>query len=99
HLSLDREERHLLVAYNNPSDVTVHAIEPDGRIGAQIAQPPLDFSITVHQVRVTPVGTIAVVPACAHHENGAEAGSLGLFSYRDGQLAALARIEADPARA
>jgi 6-phosphogluconolactonase len=99
HLSLDREERHLLVAYNDPSDVTVHAIEADGRIGAQIAQPPLDFSVTVHQVRVTPAGTIAVVPACAHHETGAEAGSLGLFSYRDGKLAALARLQADPARA
>ena len=53
----------------------------------------------MHQVRVTPPGTIAVVPACAHHETGAIAGSVGLFAYRGGKLAPLARIEADPARA
>jgi 6-phosphogluconolactonase len=99
HLSLDREERHLLVAYNDPPIVTVHAIGTDGNIGAQIAQPSLDFGITVHQVRVTPPGTLAVVPACGHHETGAVAGSLGVFSYREGKLAPLARIAADPARA
>jgi 6-phosphogluconolactonase (cycloisomerase 2 family) len=79
--------------------VTVHRIMPDGAVGRQIAQPSLDFGVTVHQVRVTPPGTIAVVPACAHHETGLEPGSVGLFSYRDGRLAPLARMTADPARA
>jgi 6-phosphogluconolactonase (cycloisomerase 2 family) len=99
HLSLDPAERHLLVAYNDPPDVTAYAIGADGAIGAQIAQPPIDFGITVHQVRVTPPGTLVVVPACAHHETGAVPGSLGIFSFGDGRLAPLARIEADPARA
>jgi 6-phosphogluconolactonase (cycloisomerase 2 family) len=99
HITLDRAEEHLLVAYNDPPDVTVHRIMPDGAVGRQIAQPSLDFGVTVHQVRVTPPGTIAVVPACAHHETGLEPGSVGLFSYRDGRLAPLARMTADPARA
>ena len=98
HLTLDRTEEHLLVAYNDPPDVTVHRIMPEG-VGEPIEQPPLDFGVTVHQVRVTPPGTIAVVPACAHHESGLEAGSVGLFSYRAGRLAPLARMQADPARA
>jgi 6-phosphogluconolactonase len=99
HLTLDRTEEHLLLAYNDPPGVTVHRITPSGAVGEEIAQPTLDFGVTVHQVRVTPPGTIVVVPACAHHETGAIAGSVGLFSYRGGKLGSLARIEADPARA
>jgi len=99
HLSLDAHETHLLIAYNDPPDVSVHEVAPGGGIGAQIAQTPLDFGITVHQVRVTPPGTVAVVPACAHDAKGAAAGSVGLCSYCDGRLAPLARIDADPRRA
>ena len=99
HLTLDRTEEHLLVAYNDPPDVTVHRITSAGGVGEQVDQPPLDFGVTVHQVRVTPPGTIAVVPACAHHASGVEAGSVGIFSYRDGRLGSLARMQADPARA
>jgi 6-phosphogluconolactonase (cycloisomerase 2 family) len=99
HLSLDSEEAHLLVAYNDPSDVTVHRIAADGSIGEKVPQQALAFGVTVHQVRVTPPGTVAIVPACAHHPRGEPAGSVGIFSYRDGRLAPLARMEADPARA
>lgn len=99
HLSLDREDRHLLVAYNNPPDVTVHEISADGGIGGEVPQRPLDFGVTVHQVMVTPPGHIVVVPACAHHPQGEIPGSVGIFSYADGRLAPLARIEADPRRA
>ena len=99
HVTLSPAEEYLLLAYNDPPDVTVHRITADGRVGEQVAQPQLDFGITVHQVRVTPPGNVVVVPACGHGEHGEEPGSVGLFSFRDGKLAALARIEADPARA
>jgi 6-phosphogluconolactonase (cycloisomerase 2 family) len=100
HLSLDADESHILLAYNDPPDVTVHRIEPNGAIGAEVEQTRgLAFGTTVHQVRVTPPGTLAIVPACAHHETGAIPGSLGIFSYSDGRLAPLARMEADPRRA
>lgn len=99
HLSLDREERHLLIAYNDPPHVTVHAINAGGGIGEEIAQSGIAFGPTVHQVRVTPYGTIAVVPCCAHHPQGELSGSVQLFIYRNGALSPFATIEADPARA
>lgn len=99
YVSLDATEEHVLIAYNDPPDVTVHRIGADGSIGQQVAQPALGFGPTVHQVRVTPPGNIAVVPCCAHHPNGALAGSVGLYGYSNGRLAPLARMAADPARA
>lgn len=99
HLSLDREEKHLLVAYHDPSNVTVHRIEADGTIGAEIPQAPYDYRTTVHQVRVTPFGNIAIVPACAHSADGLAPGALNIMSYGDGKLAPLMRIDPDPARA
>lgn len=99
HVSLDPGESFLLMAYNDPPDVTVHRLRPDGTVGEQVIQPPLDFGVTVHQVRVTPHGTIVLVPACGHHPSGEEAGSVGVFAFGDGRLAPLARMVADPARA
>jgi 6-phosphogluconolactonase (cycloisomerase 2 family) len=99
HLSLDPSEQHLLLAYNDPPDVTVHRVDADGAVGDEVPQQPLAFGPTVHQVMVAPHGTIAVVPACAHSEDGSPAGSVGIFRYRDGLLAPLASIEARPERA
>lgn len=99
HVSLDLAEAYLLLAYNDPEDVTVHRLQSDGTIGRQVAQPPMDFGVTVHQARVTPHGNIVLVPACGHHPTGELAGSLGVFSFREGQLTPLSRMEADPSRA
>src|SRR5262245_26882174 len=97
HLTLDAEGRHVLLASIDPPHVTVRRIEPDGSVGAEVAQPPLEFGPATHQVRVTPPGDVVVVPSCAHHPTGAIPGSLRLFSYRDGRLGPLATVEADPA--
>lgn len=99
HLSLDRAEAHLLIAYNDPPDVTVHKIVPGGGIGAQVKQQPIDFGVTVHQVRATPSGNHVIVPACAHDKDGIAAGSVGIVSYKDGRLTLQARMVADPRRA
>lgn len=98
-VSLDRTEEYLLIAYNKPAEVTVHKIAPDGSIGEEIKQPPMDYGVTAHQVRVTPHGNIAVVPACAHDPTGETPGSVTIFTYTDGHLAPLARMTADPERA
>jgi 6-phosphogluconolactonase (cycloisomerase 2 family) len=98
-LTLDSDERHAVACYNDPPGVSVHRLEPDGRVGAEVPQPPLEFGPTSHQVRVTPPGDVVVVPSCAHHPTGAIAGSLRLFRYRDGTLGPLATIAADPAGA
>src|SRR5262249_38291340 len=38
HMSLDRTGAYALVAYNNPSSVSVHRINADGTVGAEVAQ-------------------------------------------------------------
>ena len=38
HLTTDVNGMHVLVAYNDPSGVSVHRLEPDGRIGAEVMQ-------------------------------------------------------------
>lgn len=98
-VSLDREEKHVLIAYNDPSDVTVHRIGAGGEIGEQVLQQALDFGATVHQVRVTPHGNMAIVPACAHHPEGVLAGHVDIFDYENGRLLPHARIKGDPRNA
>ena len=56
HCSTDLKGHYLLVAYNNPSSVSVHPIGADGSIGAAVPQYlKLDFGIYAHQVRATPI--------------------------------------------
>ena len=56
HCSTDLKGHDLLVAYNNPSSVSVHPIGADGSIGAAVPQYlKLDFGIYAHQVRATPI--------------------------------------------
>ena len=56
HCSTDLKGHFLLIAYNNPSSVSVHPIGPDGGVGAAVPQYlKLDFGIYAHQVRATPI--------------------------------------------
>src|ERR1700688_2812645 len=48
HASVDAAGEYLLTAYNNPSNVTVHRINADGTLGAQVAQTGLDAGIYAH---------------------------------------------------
>src|SRR5258708_6967368 len=73
-ITLDAQEQHILLAYNDPPDITVHRVLTNGDIGELVAQPDLHLGPTVHQVRLTPSGNLVVVPACAHHETGVDAG-------------------------
>ena len=62
HCSTDLKGHFLLVAYNNPSSVSVHPIGPDGSIGAAVPQYlKLDFGIYAHQVRATPINNTITV--------------------------------------
>ncbi len=90
HLSTDADSRHVLIAYPAPSAVSVHRIEDDGRLGAEVAQPPMPpLAKTAHQILVTPANDRAVLPL---RGNPAEAGrpedpgALAIFDYRDGRL-------------
>src|SRR5215469_1514646 len=62
HVTTDVSGTHVLTAYNNPSGVTVHRIQPDGTVGAQIQSPaPLDVGIYGHQVRVDPSNKMVIL--------------------------------------
>ena len=90
HLTLDAGAAHVLVAYNNPSGLSVHNLNGDGTLGAEVAQPArLDGGIYAHQIRVHPSNKMVVMvtrgngPASNRPE---DPGALKIFSYKDGIL-------------
>lgn len=96
HLTLDIPGSHLLVAYNNPSALTVHRVGAAGAIGSQVQQAArLDTGIYAHQVRVDPSNRSAILvtrgngPAAGKPE---DPGALKLFGYSDGLLTNRASI-------
>ena len=89
HICVEPSGRYLLSAHNLPqSGLTVNAIESDGTLGDEIAQPDtLDFGIYPHQVRVTADGkTTIVVDRGNSAANGKpeDPGALRLYRLRDG---------------
>jgi 6-phosphogluconolactonase (cycloisomerase 2 family) len=90
HLTLDADAKHVLVAYNNPSSLSVHRLSADGTLGAEVKQPePLDGGIYAHQIRVHPSNRMVVMvtrgngPAPGHPE---DPGAVKVFGYADGIL-------------
>jgi len=90
HISVDPSGRHLLIACNQPSTLTVHTLNADGSIGDPVAQrEPVDVGIYAHQVRVAPSGNLVVVSARGSDATAtapATPGALEVFRYSDGQL-------------
>jgi len=90
HVTTDIPGTHVLAAYNDPSGLTVHRIEPDGTIGTQVKPAaPLDVGIYGHQVRVDPSNKMVILvtrgngPTAAARE---DPGALKIFGYNDGSL-------------
>jgi 6-phosphogluconolactonase (cycloisomerase 2 family) len=90
HITGDGAERHLLVAYNDPSGVSVHAINADGGVGGEVSQPTsIDPGVYAHQVRVLPSNRAVVVvtrgnePTASSRE---DPGALKVFRYDAGVL-------------
>jgi 6-phosphogluconolactonase len=90
HITGDGPGRHLLVAYNDPSGVSVHAINADGSVGAEVAQASsIDAGIYAHQVRVLPSNRAVVLvtrgnePTASSRE---DPGALKVFHYDGGKL-------------
>jgi 6-phosphogluconolactonase (cycloisomerase 2 family) len=96
HMSLDRSGGYALVAYNNPSGVTVHRINADGSIGEQVKQAAaLDGGIFAHQIRTTPANDAAILVTRGNDAAGGkpeDPGALKVFSFKDGQLANRASV-------
>jgi 6-phosphogluconolactonase len=96
HMSLDRTGAYALTAYNNPSGVTVHRINPDGTVGEEVKQAAsLDGGIYGHQVRVTPANNAAILVTRGNDAAGGkpeDPGALKVFAFKDGQLANQASV-------
>jgi len=90
HNSTDRRSQYLLTAYNNPSGVTVHRINADGTIGAEVKQPAsIDAGIFAHQVLLTPDNRLAIVVARGNQpEKGKpeDPGALKVYRFSEGVL-------------
>ena len=96
HLTTDIPSEHALVAYNDPSDLTVHRINRDGTVGDEVRQPaPLDAGIYGHQIRVAPSNRMVVLVTRGNDAANGKAedpGALKVFNYKNGVLTNLASI-------
>ncbi len=90
HLSVDLSGTHLLVAYNDPSGVTVHRVNADGTLGAPVSQPnALDTGIYAHQIRVDPSNKTAILVTRGNgptKDKPEDCGAIKVFDYADGVL-------------
>src|SRR5687767_2456950 len=90
HLTVDANGTHVLVAYNNPSSLSVHALNTDGTIGAEVKQPsPIDGGIYAHQIRVHPSNKMVVLVTRGNGPTPSRAedpGALKIYSYKDGVI-------------
>jgi 6-phosphogluconolactonase (cycloisomerase 2 family) len=90
HITADGPERHLLVAYNDPSGISVHAINADGTIGREVSQrASIDPGIYGHQVRVLPSNRAVVLVTRGNEPTAStreDAGALKVFRYDAGAL-------------
>jgi 6-phosphogluconolactonase len=96
HTSVDRAGEYLLIAYNDPSNVTVHRIKSDGTIGDLVSQPAkLDAGIYGHQIRTTPGNQTAIFVTRGNNADGAkpeDPGALKLYGFKSGVLTNTASI-------
>jgi 6-phosphogluconolactonase (cycloisomerase 2 family) len=96
HLSVDIPGTHVLIAYNDPSGVTVHNITPDGNLGSQVKQPvSLDTGIYSHQVRVDPSNDTVILVTRGNGPAGnkpEDPGALKVMNYKNGLLASRASV-------
>jgi 6-phosphogluconolactonase (cycloisomerase 2 family) len=89
HMCLDPAGMFAINIHNVPRPgITVHCIEADGRLGAELPQQQaFDFGVYPHQVRITPSGrTLIDVDRgnSAHDGKPEDPGALRAFAFRDG---------------
>ena len=96
HITTDISGTHVLVAYNDPSGVTVHRIVADGTIGAQVTLPtPVDVGVYAHQVRVDASNQTVILVTRGNgptRDKPEDRGALKILDYRDGVLTKRASI-------
>lgn len=95
HLTIAPSGLFMLVAYNMPSALTVHRLDDDGTVGAEVAQhEALDTGVYAHQVLVAPSGRLVVLSTRGNDPGttSGDPGALKIFRFEDGQLSSTASI-------
>ncbi len=97
HNSVDRGGNYALTCYNSPANLTVHRINSDGTVGAQVTQSArLDMGIFAHQIMTTPANrSVIMVTRGNRPENDKpeDPGALKVFNFNSGQLSPLANLQ------
>jgi 6-phosphogluconolactonase (cycloisomerase 2 family) len=97
HNSVDRTGEYLFVAYNDPSGISVHRIEADGTIGAEVPQSTtLDCGYYGHQILATPSdqSVLFVARGSDATESLAEdPGSIKVFGFKHGLLESIDSVQ------
>ena len=96
HHSVDATGAYALTCYNSPSNLTVHRINGDGTVGAQVTQAtPVDVGIFAHQILTTPRNRTAVLVTRGNRPEAKKVedpGALKIYNFREGQLSPLANL-------
>jgi 6-phosphogluconolactonase (cycloisomerase 2 family) len=97
HTSVDMSGEYLLIAYNDPSGLTVHRINKDGSLGERVDQPnPLDTGKFAHQIRAMSDNQQVIMVTRGNNaptDNPVNPGSIKTFSFKNGVLTNLAAIQ------
>lgn len=97
HISTDHAGTFLFIAYNIPSQVSVHRLMPDGTIGEEVVQTGKpDFGIYAHQVRMTPGDKTLLLCSRGNDATATkpeDPGHIEVFSLKGGQLTNLQTIK------
>jgi 6-phosphogluconolactonase (cycloisomerase 2 family) len=96
YLSVDEAGQYAFLAYNNPSNISVHRIGADGMPGKAIRQRQrLDIGIFAHQARAVPSRTSVILVTRGNDASAGRAedpGAIKVFRFRDGQLTNLESV-------
>ena len=85
-----------LTCYNNPSNLTVHRINSDGTVGAQVEQETkFDYGIFAHQILSMPGNNSVIMVTRGNRPESNKAedpGALKIYNFKGGQLSPLANL-------
>lgn len=89
HITSDRTSQHVLLAYNDPSALSIHRIKRDGSIGEEVKQHVFDLGACAHQIVVAPDNHRVVLPVRGNdpeHGTPELPGAIEIFDFIDGTL-------------
>ena len=90
HMTTDIPSEQVLIAYSEPSGLSVHKINRDGTIGEEVKQPAVtDVGIYAHQIRVAPSNSMVILVTRGHDakpDKAEDPGAFKVFKYKGGVL-------------